>query len=133
MGRVVNIVMFLHVYDWNMQVRSCKRILKLLSTKKGSIIVGATTGSTQAEELILKALLMIEGEERTIYRQSMETFTKMWEEVGRDEGLDLKIEVVYDEQADRDQRAKEEQEGGRGRFFSSGSTQRRILFTVTIV
>lgn len=81
----------------------------------------------------MKAPLMIEGEERTIYRQSMETFTKMWEEVGRDEGLDLKIEVVYDEQADRDQRAKEEQEGGRGRFFSSGSTQRRILFTVTIV
>lgn len=130
---VINLVLFLHVYDWDTQVRSCKRIMRLLSGKKGSMVMGATTGSTQEGEMVLKAPLMAEGKERTIYRQSMETFTRMWEEVGRDEELDLKVEVVYDEQADRERRAKEEQEGGRGRFFTSGSTQRRLFFTITIV
>ena len=130
---VISVVMFLHVYDWDTQVRSCKRILELLSRDKGSVVLGATTNSTQAGELVVKAPLMVQGEERTIYRQSRETFTRMWEEVGRDERSELKVEVMYDEQADRDRRAREEQDVGKSRYFSSGSTQRRLFFTVTIV
>lgn len=129
---VINIIMFLHIFDWDMQVRSCRRILKLLSRGKGSMVIGAQTGSTQAGELILKPPLVAEGQERTVYRHSMDTFTKMWEEVGRHEGLDLKIEVVYDEQADRDLREKEAQEEGKHSFFS-GSTQRRLYFTIVVV
>ena len=129
---VINIIMFLHVYDWDTQVRSCRRILKLLSRAKGSMVIGAQTGSTQAGDFMLKPPFVAEGEEKTIYRQSLETFTKMWEEVGRDEGLNLEIEVIYDEQTDRDRRAKEEQEEGKHKFFS-GTTQRRLFFTITIV
>lgn len=129
---VISIVMFLHAYDWDTQIRLCKRILKILSRGKGSMIIGAQTGSTQAGDVMLRPPFVAEGEERTIYRQSVETFTKMWEQVGQDEGLDLKVEVMYDEQADRDRRAKEEQEEGKNKYFS-GSTQRRLFFTVTIV
>lgn len=96
------------------------------------MVIGITTGSTEAGDLVLRPPSVAEGEERTIYRHNLDTFTKMWEEVGRDEGLDLEIEVVYDDQADRERRAKEAQEEGKHRVFS-GSTQRRLFFTVTIV
>ena len=56
----------------------------------------------------------------------------MWEEVGKKEDAWFDIQVVYDDQADRERRAKEEQGEGKAKFFS-GSTQRRLYFTVTIV
>lgn len=129
---VINIIMFLHIYDWNTQVRACKRILKLLSRKRGSMVIGAQTGSIEAGELQLKPPMVAEGEEKTIYRQNLDTFTKMWKEVGQDEGLELEVWVVYDDDVDRERRAKEEQDGGKNKFFS-GPTQRRLFFTVAIV
>ena len=56
----------------------------------------------------------------------------MWEEVGKKEGIQFDIQVVYDDQADGDRRAKEEHGGTKVKYFS-GSTQRRLYFTVTIV
>lgn len=44
---VINIVMFLHIFDWATQIRACKRIIKLLSRKSGSMVIGAQTGSTR--------------------------------------------------------------------------------------
>lgn len=128
---VINIIMFLHMYDWDTQLRACKRIMKLLTRKKGNMVIGAQTGSTQAGDIHLKPPIVAEGEDRTIFRQSLETFTQMWETAGRDEGVQLKIEAEYDDQKDREARAKEEQEGGKQKFFS-GSEQRRLFFTVTI-
>lgn len=129
---VINIIMVLHIFDWDTQLCACGRILKLLSRAKGSMVIGITTGSTEAGDLVLKPPSVAEGEERTVYRHNLDTFTRMWEEVGRDEGLVLKIEVVYDDEADRERRAQEAQEEGKHRVFS-GSTQRRLFFTVTIV
>ena len=128
---IISIVMFLHVYDWNKQVQCCRRILKILSRSKGSMVIGAQTGATDAGELVLKPPFVAEGEERTVFRQNIDTFTRMWEEVGEEEGARLSIQVVYDDQADRERRAKEEQGDGKAKFFS-GSTQRRLFFTVTI-
>lgn len=129
---VICIIMFLHIYDWDTQVRTCKRILKLLSRKPGSMVIGAQTGSTEAGEQVLKPPFAAEGERKTIYRQSMETFTEMWRIVERDEGVGLKVNVVYDEQNDRDMRAKEEESGEKKKFFS-GPQQRRLFFTVEVL
>ncbi|KAL8700524.1 MAG: hypothetical protein Q9201_005399 [Fulgogasparrea decipioides] len=128
---IININMLLQVYDWNMQVRACKRILKLLSQKRGSMVIGVQTGSTEAGELQLKPPMVAENEEKTVYRQNLDTFIKMWKEVGKDAGLELEVWVLYDDDADRERRAKEEQEGGKNKFFT-GPTQRRLFFTVTV-
>lgn len=128
---VINIFMFLHIYDWPTQLRVCKRILKLLVKKKGSMVIGAQIGSTQAGNLHLKPPFVTEGEERIVFRQNLETFKQMWETVGDEQGVQLKIGVEYDNQQDIEARAREEQEGGKQRFFS-GSEQRRLFFTVTI-
>ena len=128
---IVNVFMLLHMYDWATQVRACKRILKLLVKKRGSMVIGAQTGSVQAGDFHLKPPLVAEGEERTLFRQNLETFRQMWESVGADEGMRLKIEVEYDGQEEREARAREDREGGKQKFFS-GSEQRRLFFTVTI-
>lgn len=129
---VISIVMFLHVFDWDTQVLACKRILQLLSRKPGSMIIGAQTGSTEPEEHVLKPPFVAEGEHKTVYRQSQDTFTDMWKTVGRDEDVELRIQVEYDEHQDRELRAKEEDAGGKNKFFS-GQHQRRLFFTVEIV
>ena len=48
---IINIVMFLYVYDWNKQVQCCRRILQLLSRTKGSMVIGAQTGAIDAGEV----------------------------------------------------------------------------------
>lgn len=128
---VINIIMFLHVFDWNTQISACKRILQLLSRKPGSMIIGAQTGSTEPGEHVLKPPFVAEGQHKTVFRQSQETFVDMWKTVGKEEGVELRIQVQYDEEKDRELRAKEEEGGEKNKFFS-GQHQRRLFFTVEI-
>ena len=129
---VINIIMFLHIFDWDTQIRTCKRILKLLSRKPGSMIIGAQTGSTQAGEQVLRPPFAAEGERKTVFRQSTETFTEMWRIVERDEGVGLKAMVEYEEQSGRDRRTQLEEAEEKKKFFT-GSEQRRLFFTVEIL
>ena len=129
---VINIVMFLHIFDWATQIRACKRILKLLSRKSGSMVIGAQTGSTKPGEQVLKPPFVAEGEHRSVFRHNAETFTEMWKIVEQDEGVRLKVEVVYDDQEEREKRRKEEEAEGKKKFFS-GLEQRRLFFTVEVV
>ena len=87
---VISVTMFLHVFDWDLQVRACKCILRMLSKKPGSLVIGAQTGSVKLGELVLKLPLVAEGERKTVFRQSSETFKQMWEVVGREEDVRLK-------------------------------------------
>jgi len=128
---VINITMFLHMYDWPTQLHACKRILTLSKREKGSMVIGAQTGSIQAGEMHLKSPIVPEGQESTLFRHNLETLRQMWETVGLEEGLRLKVEVQYDEPQDREATIREEQEEGKKKFFS-GPEQRRLFFTVMI-
>ena len=129
---IVNIIMFLHIWDRETQLAASKRILKLLCPKPGSMIVGAQTGSTQAGELVLKPPYVAEGEERSIYRHSLDTFEQMWREVEKDAGVNLDVKVTYDAQEARDAIAKEEERGERSFFFKQSSDQRKLFFTIEL-
>lgn len=129
---VISIVIFLHIFDRATQIRACKRILKLLSHKPGSMVIGAQTGSTKSGEQVLKPPFVGEGEHKSVFRQSAETFTEMWKIVEQDEGIRLKVEVEYDDQQERERRMKEEAAEGKKKFFS-GSEQRRLFFKVHVV
>ena len=80
----------------------------------------------------MKPPFVAEGERRTVYRQSAETFTEMWRIVEKDEGVELKVNVEYDEQNDRDMRAKKEEAEEKKKFFN-GPEQRRLFFTVEVL
>lgn len=129
---VISIVMFLHIYDWETQIWACKRILKLLARKPGSMVVGALAGSTLPGEQVVKPPLVPEGQEKTIYRQSRETFVEMWSVVEKEEGVNLKVEVVYDDLEDRERRARES-EGAEKKKNYFGAEQRRLYFTVEVI
>ncbi|KAM0796363.1 hypothetical protein BDR22DRAFT_900139 [Usnea florida] len=127
---VVNIFMFLHIWDLDTQVAACKRILNLLSPKPGSMVIGAQSGSTQPGEVLLKPPHVADGEEKRIYRHSLESFREMWGKVGKEEGVELKVEVVYDDPEGRDTLAKEEEKGERQFFFKQGPESRKLFFTI---
>ena len=129
---VVNIFTFLHMYNWDDQVRACKRIMQLLSRKPGNVVIGTQTGSIEPEEQAVKPPFVAEGEHKTIYRHSIDPFTEMWKIVERDEGVELKVVVEYDDQTDRDRRAKEETTEEKGKLFV-GPEQRRLFFIVEVL
>lgn len=95
------------------------------------MVIGVQTRATDTGEVVLKPPFVAEGEEGTVFRQNIDTFTRMWEEVGKEEGIQSKTQVVYDDQADRERRA-EEQAGAKDKVFT-GATERRLYFTVSIV
>ena len=68
---VVSAFMFLHIWDYKTHVAACKRILKLLKPGKGSLLIGASTGSVKPGEQGYKPPLV--PEERSIFRHSEET------------------------------------------------------------
>ena len=63
---VISIFMFLHVWDPNDQERACKQILKLLSPKQGSWIIGAQSGSVKAVTFPLTPPFVAPGQAKTI-------------------------------------------------------------------
>ena len=130
---VVSIVMFLHIWDWDTQVAACKRILGLLKREKGSMIIGAQTGSTQPGHLELKPPYVAQGEERRIFRHNLETFAQMWDQIKDQEGVELKMQVEYDSQQARDILVKEHESGERGFFFQPSDAERKLFFSVELL
>lgn len=124
---VVNIIMFLHIWDRPTQYAASKRILKLLNEQAGSMIIGAQTGSTEPGELVLKPPYVAEGEERSIYRHSVETFIEMWKEIGKESDTRLEVKVEYDDPEARKTLAEEEESGERSFFFKQSMDQRKLF------
>ena len=130
----VSIVSFLHVFGWETQIRACKRIIKLLAQNPGSMVIGSQSGSTQSGEKTIEPPFVAEGEYRSVFQQSVETFTEMWSIVEKDEGVRLKVNVVYDDEKEWETREKEEEEEAQGKKKLFYEPELRVLFfTVEIV
>ena len=130
---IVNINMFLHIWDLNTQKAASKRIIKLLRPDPGSMIIGNQTGSTQPGELVLRPPYVTEGGERSIYRHSLETLVDMWKAVGDDEGVKLDVKIDYDDQEPREKLTKEDQSDEREFYFGPGPEQRKLFFTIKLL
>ena len=127
---VISAFMFLHIWDHKTQVFACKRILKLLKRDTGSLLIGASTGSVNPGEQTFKPPLVVE--EKSVFRHSKETFVQMWNKVGEELGVRVKVECAYDDDGERGARNEEEEGKGKGHFFK-GSDQRRLYFTVELL
>ena len=117
---VINIFMVLHLWDLNDQERACKQILKLLSPKPGSWIIGAQVGSVKATNFLLRPPVVAPGQEKTVYRHSLESFKDMWGRIGQAEGVRLEVKVEYHEGS-----ASPEIEKAMG-----GADSRRLFFSI---
>ncbi|KAG8530719.1 uncharacterized protein KY384_004076 [Bacidia gigantensis] len=94
---IVSMTMFLHLFDYKNQLRAATRILRLLSHKPGSLILGSQAGIVEAREQELKPPFSKTetGEKRTIFRHSPASFTKLWEEAGVAAGVPLKVSAIF--------------------------------------
>lgn len=77
----------LHLFNYQEQVKICKRLVKLSRGKKGSLILGRQVGSMDAGEY--EQASNVTGK---MYRHNEDSFRKMWEEVGRETGTKWRVE-----------------------------------------
>jgi SAM-dependent methyltransferase len=79
---------FLHLFDWNGQVKVCERIVKLLRPVKDSVLLGRQVGGVIAEERSHRT-----NPWEKMYRHNKESFEKLWEEVGQNTGTSWRVEA----------------------------------------
>ena len=138
MTDIISITMFLHLFDYSNQLKVATRILRLLSSKPGSLILGSQAGVVEATEQELKPPFdkTKDGEKRTIFRHSPSSFTQLWEEAGIAAGVPLRVSAVF-QVPDSGPKAGDvdsglgdvEPERRKKRFFSEQET-RRLYFSV---
>ena len=89
---IIVINMFLHLFNYPNQLKVATRILRLLSHKPGSIILGSQAGVTIPIEQPLKAPFdkTEDGKTRTIFRHNPESFIRMWKDAGKAAGVPLR-------------------------------------------
>ena len=97
MTDIIAITMFLHLFDWVNQLKVATRILRLLSHKPGSLILGSQAGVVEATEQPLKPPFdkTEEGKKKTVFRHSPSSFTELWEKAGIAAGVPLKISAIF--------------------------------------
>jgi SAM-dependent methyltransferase len=94
---VVNITMFCHNFDTAEQELIFERILcLLLIPNKGSVVMGAQTGTTKPGEMKLQQLYCKPGEVRGVFRHSKRTLIDMWQRVADRAGVKVLIWAEWD-------------------------------------
>ena len=82
---ILHITSFLHIWNWEGQLKAAERLAKLIKPKPGSLLLGSGLGSTVGGEWP-----NLEGD-GTNYRQSVESFTRLWKEVGERTGTKWEV------------------------------------------
>ena len=131
---IIAITMFLHLFDYRNQMKVATRILRLLSSKPGSMIVGSQAGVKEAMEQELKPPFdkTRDGEKRTVFRHSPSSFTRMWEDAGLASGVPLRISAIFQVPDSTPTAVDGEFEltEKRKKRFWSGEETRRLYFTI---
>lgn len=129
---IIETVMFLHIWDWDLQVAAGKRLLRLLKPNTG-MIVGEQTGSTESQHIELKPPHTAMGEERKIFRHNLDSFRQMWDQIQKEEGIPVKVEAEYDSHTERSKLIKESEAGERTFFFPPSGVEVKLFFTIELL
>lgn len=73
---VVHLGLFLHLFNWEKQVEACATVVGLLKREKGVIVIGQQIGMLEAGE-------EARGGNRMIFKHNVESFKRMWAEIGQ--------------------------------------------------
>ncbi len=130
---ILTATMFLHVFNYENQLKTATRMLRLLSHKPGSIILGSQAGSIDFGEQTLKPPFHRSetGTKRTVFRHNPESFEKMWQEAGKATGVPLKISAVLLAPADLLAGADSSfDRAAKKRRYMTRSGTRRLYFSI---
>lgn len=84
---IVNLSMMLHIWDLENQIKACERVVELLRDEKGVLVVGQSVGDLAGKEVGSRGVMRI-------FKHNVETFEKMWEEVGKRTGTKWKVDAT---------------------------------------
>lgn len=85
----VQIGHFLHLFDLEGQTKASERIVALMKPEKGVLILGQQLGSLEAGPIDSRS-----GSK--MYKHNIESFEKMWKEVGKKTGSEWKVSASMD-------------------------------------
>ena len=88
---------FLHLFGYAGQFKVCERIVKLLKPVKGSMVAGRQAGYVVAGERVYRANF-----QEKMFRHNVESFEKMWEEVGEKTGTKWRVEAEIQKMEERE-------------------------------
>ena len=114
---ILNLSSFLHLFNWENQVRATRRLIQFLRPQPGSLIVRRHLGSLTAKE---HPTLANDGS--TNFRQNVESYERMWKQLGDETGTAWRVEASLD-MVDITASVRSQK--------WSESEMRRLLFTVT--
>ncbi|KAL8706613.1 MAG: hypothetical protein Q9201_000360 [Fulgogasparrea decipioides] len=99
---IIAITMFLHLFNYENQLKTATRILRLLSHKPGSMVLGSQAGSIDFGEQTLKPPFhrSSDGTRHTVFRHNPESFERLWKEAGQVTGVPLKVSAVLQSPTD---------------------------------
>ncbi|KAK8093926.1 hypothetical protein PG997_000611 [Apiospora hydei] len=102
---VIHATMFLHCFDRPTQLLACKRILTLLKTNPGVMIVGkqggVAKGAGAREHPVKGPMGQVDGVVRTNFLHDVDSFKALWDEVGQVTGTRWDVQVREEEVMDR--------------------------------
>jgi hypothetical protein len=81
---------FLHLFNYQGQIKVCKRLVKLLREKKDSLILGRQVGNSDAGEYVQET-----NESGIMYKHNPESFKKMWDRVGEETGTKWRVDYDF--------------------------------------
>jgi SAM-dependent methyltransferase len=86
---IVQVGLFLHLFDLEGQTAACKKIVRLLKQEKGVLVTGQQVGATEPVQ-------MPRGSGSKMYKHNAESFEKMWRDVGEQTGTQWKVTASLD-------------------------------------
>jgi SAM-dependent methyltransferase len=79
----VHVGLFLHLFDWERQVKACERIVKLLKNERGVLVLGQQMATTEPGAVLSGA--------KVLFKHNVESFEKLWAEVGEKTSTKWKV------------------------------------------
>ena len=82
---VIYLGSFLHIFNWDDQVKICKKVIKTLRPRKGSTVFGRQVGCLKAKEVVTGGMGVDKSTSRW-WRHDIESITKLWDLAGEETG-----------------------------------------------
>ncbi|GAD97044.1 hypothetical protein SNOG_10728 [Paecilomyces variotii No. 5] len=79
---------FFHAWEWSKAIEVAKCVVKLLSNKPGSMILGSQVGVKRAKHLTFPHI------NRSIFCQSLVTWKELWSVVSQDTGIQFDVQTT---------------------------------------
>lgn len=86
---MIHVGLFLHLFDWEGQVKACERIVQILKQEPGVLVVGQQMGTTTPG--------VVNHGHRILFKHDDKSFERLWEEVGENTGTRWTVKAFLDE------------------------------------